>query len=132
MREEILKKIVDNGALAVIRLKDGKKFPKVAEAIYKGGVISIELTMTTPNAFELLKEADKEFGKEMMLGMGSVIAVDDLKKAVDSGAKYIVSPIFKPELVEAAHKNNVLSMPGAFTPTEIQTAYEAGADVVKV
>ncbi|MFO7445608.1 MAG: bifunctional 4-hydroxy-2-oxoglutarate aldolase/2-dehydro-3-deoxy-phosphogluconate aldolase [Ignavibacteriaceae bacterium] len=131
-RTEILKKITDNGAVAVIRLADSSKLVKVAEAIYKGGVESIEITMTTPNALGVLEFCVKEFGNYMLFGVGSVLDADTVKAAVNVGAKYIVSPVFKKEIIDEAHRLNVPAMPGAFTPTEIFTAAEAGADVVKV
>lgn len=131
-RSHIINKIVENGAVAVIRLKDGSKFNKIAEALYAGGVASIELTMTTPNAFKLLEEASKIFNDKMMLGMGSVLNPKDAQRAIDAGAKYIVSPVFKKEILQTAHKNNTAVMPGCFSPTEIQTAYEEGADIIKV
>jgi 2-dehydro-3-deoxyphosphogluconate aldolase/(4S)-4-hydroxy-2-oxoglutarate aldolase len=129
---DVINKIVENSAVAVIRLKDGSKFNKIAEALYAGGVASIELTMTTPNAFKLLEEASKLFSDKMMLGMGSVLNPKDAQRAIDAGAKYIVSPVFKKEILQTAHKNNTAAMPGCFSPTEIQTAYEEGADIIKV
>ncbi|HVO74226.1 MAG TPA: bifunctional 4-hydroxy-2-oxoglutarate aldolase/2-dehydro-3-deoxy-phosphogluconate aldolase [Ignavibacteriaceae bacterium] len=131
-KTDVVNKIIGNGAVAVIRLKDGSKFNKIAEAIYAGGVASIELTMTTPNAFKLLEEASKIFSDKMMLGMGSVLNAEDAQRAIDSGAKYIVSPIFKKEVLQTSHKNNTAVIPGCLTPTEIQTAYEEGADIIKV
>jgi len=131
-RGEIVKKIIDNGAVAVIRLGDSGKLVKVAEAIYKGGVESIEITMTTPNALSVLEYCVKEFGDHMLFGVGSVLNADTVKAAVDVGAKYIVSPVCIKEVISEAQKLGVAVMPGAFTPTEIFSAAEAGADVVKV
>ncbi len=131
-RSVVVNKIIDNGAVAVIRLKDGSKFNKIAEAIFLGGVASIELTMTTPNAFKLLEEASKIYKDKIMLGMGSVLNANDAQRAIDAGAKYIVSPVFKKEILQTAHKNNTAAMPGCFSPTEIQTAFEEGADIIKV
>ncbi len=131
-KEETVKKIIDSKAVAVIRLADASKLIKVAEAIYEGGVSSIEITMTVPNALKVIKETAKAVGDRIFIGVGSVLDAETAQKAIDAGAKYVVSPIFKKEVVETAHKNNIPAMPGAFTPTEIQTAYEAGADIVKV
>lgn len=131
-RIETVKKIIDSKAVAVVRLTDSSKLIKVAEAIYKGGVSAIEITMTVPNAIKMIEEANKEIGSYMNIGVGSVLNAETAQKAIDAGAKYVVSPIFKKEIVETAKKNDVAVMPGAFTPTEIQTAFEAGADVVKV
>ena len=131
-REIIVGKLIESGAVAVIRLADPKKLIKVAEAIYTGGVSGIEITMTVPDAIRVIADASKEIGSYMNVGVGSVLNVETAQKAIDAGAKYVVSPIFKKEIIEIAHRNGVPAMPGAFTPTEIQTAYECGADIVKV
>ena len=131
-RQEIVDTLIKASAVAVVRLTDPTKLIKVAEAIYAGGVSAIEITMTVPNAVKMIEEASKQIGSYMQIGVGSVLDSDTAQKAIDAGAKYVVSPIFKKEIIETAHKNNIPAMPGAFTPTEIQTAYEAGADIVKV
>jgi 2-dehydro-3-deoxyphosphogluconate aldolase / (4S)-4-hydroxy-2-oxoglutarate aldolase len=131
-REQVVKTIIDGGAVAVIRLSDSRKLIKVAEAIHKGGVSGIEITMTVPNAIQVIENASKEIGSYMNVGVGTVLDPETAQKAIDAGAKYVVSPIFKKAIIDIAHKNDVPAMPGAFTPTEIQTAYESGADIVKV
>ncbi len=131
-REEIVKRIINSGAVAVIRLQDPNRLIKVAEAIYNGGVSGIEITMTVPNAIKVIAEASREIGSYMNVGVGTVLNAETAQKAIDAGAKYVVSPIYKKEIIEAAHRNDVPAMPGAFTPTEIQTAHENGADIVKV
>ena len=131
-RQEIVNSLIKASAVAVVRLTDPTKLMKVSEAIYAGGVSAIEITMTVPNAIKMIEEASKVLGSYMLVGVGSVLDPDTAQKAIDAGAKYVVSPIFKKEIIETAHKNNIPAMPGAFTPTEILTAYEAGADIVKV
>ncbi len=131
-REGTVKKIIDCGAVAVIRLADASKLIKVAEAIYKGGITGIEITMTVPDAIKIIGDTSNEIGDYMNIGVGSVLNAEIAQRAIDAGAKYVVSPIFKKEIIEIAHKNNIPAMPGAFTPTEIQAAYEAGADIIKV
>jgi 2-dehydro-3-deoxyphosphogluconate aldolase/(4S)-4-hydroxy-2-oxoglutarate aldolase len=131
-KENIVSSLIDCGAVAVIRLSDPDKLIKVAEAIYRGGVLGIEITMTVPNAIKVIEQASREFGSYMNIGVGSVLDHETAQKAIDAGAKYVVSPIFKKEIIETAHKNEVPAMPGAFSPTEIQTAFECGADIVKV
>ena len=88
--------------------------------------------MTTPNALAVLEYCVKQFGDTMLFGIGSVLDAATAKSAIEAGAKYVVSPIFKKEIIVAAHKEDIPAMPGAFTPTEILTATEAGADIVKV
>ncbi len=131
-RVEILSKILEGGVIAVLRLNGGENFLKISEAIHKGGVNALELTMTTPNALKLLEEAVKVFDSEMLFGVGSILNEQMANDAINAGALYLVSPVYKKVLVKTAHSHDLPIIPGAFSPTEIQTAYENGADVVKV
>ncbi len=131
-RQEIVNSLIDASVIAVMRISDPTKLIKISEAIYEGGISAVEITMTVPNAIKMIEEANKLIGSYMIIGVGSVLDRNSALKAIDAGAKYVVSPIFKKEIIEISHKNNIPSMPGAFTPTEIQTAFEAGADIIKV
>lgn len=131
-REKILEEILKRKSVAVIRLKDAGKLKKVIEALALGGVSVAEITMTVPNAIDLIKQVTQELSEDIIVGVGSVLNADVAKQAIDAGAKYVVSPIFKKEIIDAAHAYGVPAMPGCFTPTEILTAYEYGADIVKV
>jgi 2-dehydro-3-deoxyphosphogluconate aldolase / (4S)-4-hydroxy-2-oxoglutarate aldolase len=132
MENKALKTILENKAVAVIRMNDSAKLIKVAEAIYKGGVQSVEITMTVPGALKIIEEASRTLGDHVNIGVGSVLNKQTANEAINAGAKYVVSPVFKPEIVQEAKKHDIPVMPGAFSPTEILTAFEAGADVVKV
>lgn len=131
-RNETVKTLIDAGAVAVIRLSDASKLIKVAEAINEGGVSAIEITMTVPNAIKVIEETNIAIGDHIIIGVGSVLNSQTAEDAINAGAKYVVSPIFKKEIIDTAHRLEIPAMPGAFTPTEIQSAYEAGADIVKV
>ncbi|MBE0572124.1 MAG: bifunctional 4-hydroxy-2-oxoglutarate aldolase/2-dehydro-3-deoxy-phosphogluconate aldolase [Ignavibacteriaceae bacterium] len=131
-REEIVKYIIDNGVVAVVRTKSPDKLIKIVEAIYEGGIKCIEVTMTVPNALNMITQVRKSASPEILVGVGSVLDSDTAQKAIDAGAQYVVSPIFIKEIIATAHKNNVPVMPGCFTPTEIFNAQQAGADIVKV
>ncbi|RPI72193.1 MAG: bifunctional 4-hydroxy-2-oxoglutarate aldolase/2-dehydro-3-deoxy-phosphogluconate aldolase [Ignavibacteriales bacterium] len=131
-KENILRTILDKKVIAVIRVKEEEKLNKVIEAVYTGGISVIEITMTVPNAIRLIENVSDTFGEKILVGVGSVLNSATAEDAIKAGAKYVVSPVFKKEILETAQKYNVPAMPGAFTPTEIQTAYEAGADIVKV
>jgi 2-dehydro-3-deoxyphosphogluconate aldolase/(4S)-4-hydroxy-2-oxoglutarate aldolase len=131
-RKEIVNKLDFNVAVAIIRLADSTKLIRVCEAIFEGGVKSIEITMTVPNAISFIKESVKKLGDHMRIGVGSVLNAETAMKAIDAGANYVVSPIFKKEIIEVAHKNDVPALPGCFTPSEIQTAFETGADIIKI
>lgn len=132
MENKALNIILDNKAVAVIRMSDSGKLIKVAEAIYKGGIKSVEITMTVPGALKIIEEASRRVGDFINIGVGSVLNKQTAYDAVNAGAQYVVSPVFKLEIVQEAKRLNTPVMPGAFSPTEILTAFEAGADVVKV
>lgn len=131
-RETILEEILKRKVVAVLRIKEADKLKKIIEAIAEGGLTVAEITMTVPNAIQLIEQMSNELDKNIIFGVGSVLSAEVAEKAIKAGAKYVVSPIFKKEIIDMSHKYDVPAMPGCFTPTEIQTAYEAGADIVKV
>lgn len=131
-REEILNQVIERKAVAVIRLKDSEKLKKVIDALAIGGVTVAEITMTVPNAIALIKKISNEVSNNIIVGVGSILNSETAKAAIDAGAKYVVSPILKEEIINTAHEYDVPAMPGCFTPTEIYKAYELGADVIKV
>lgn len=131
-REEILKKIIEYGVVAVVRTKQPDKLIKIIEAIYAGGIKSIEITMTVPRALKMIEQVSKLVNDEIILGVGSILDSNNAQRAIDAGAKFVVSPIFNKEIIITSHNNNVPAMPGTFTPTEIFNAQEAEADIIKV
>jgi 2-dehydro-3-deoxyphosphogluconate aldolase / (4S)-4-hydroxy-2-oxoglutarate aldolase len=131
-RETILEEILKRKVVAVLRIKEADKLKKIIEAIAEGGLTVAEITMTVPNAIQLIEQMSNELDKNIIFGVGSVLSAEVAEQAIKAGAKYVVSPIFKKEIIDMSHKYDIPAMPGCFTPTEIQTAYEAGADVVKV
>jgi 2-dehydro-3-deoxyphosphogluconate aldolase/(4S)-4-hydroxy-2-oxoglutarate aldolase len=131
-REKILESILQRKAVAVLRIKEPEKLKKVIEAIAEGGITVAEITMTVPNAIELIEKMSEELDENIIVGVGSVLNAETAEAAIKAGAKYVVSPVFKKEIIDKAHQMDVPAMPGCFTPTEIQTAYEAGADIIKV
>ncbi|MBI5726718.1 MAG: bifunctional 4-hydroxy-2-oxoglutarate aldolase/2-dehydro-3-deoxy-phosphogluconate aldolase [Ignavibacteriales bacterium] len=131
-RVETLNKLFESKVVAVIRMQDPEKLISVAEALYEGGISFLEVTMTTPQALEVIAAASKKLPKEIVIGVGSVLDAQTARMAIYAGARFVVSPIFKPELIITSHRYDVAVMTGAFTPTEILTAFETGADVVKV
>ncbi len=131
-RRERTKKLIDTGAVAVIRMSDAKKLRKVVDSIREGGVDAIEITMTTPGALKMIKELVAANDVSYHLGVGSVLDADTAQQAIDAGAQFVVSPVMKTEIIHTAHRNDIPAMPGGFTPTEIYAAYEQGADIVKV
>ncbi len=131
-RHEIVNRITSEGAVAVVRMADSEKLLRVAEALLRGGLSSLEITMTTPDALKVIKGATDEFGDDVLIGVGSVLDSETARLAILAGAKYVVSPILKRQIIETAHRYDVPAIPGAFTPTEILQAHEYGADIVKI
>jgi 2-dehydro-3-deoxyphosphogluconate aldolase / (4S)-4-hydroxy-2-oxoglutarate aldolase len=131
-RKIILEEILKRKAVAVIRVKEPDKLKRVIEAIYAGGISVAEITMTVPNAIQLIEKMNEELDDDIIIGVGSVLNAAVAENAIRAGAKYVVSPILKKEIIDTAHKFNVPAMPGCFTPTEIQYAFELGADIIKV
>lgn len=131
-REAVVQRIQRLGALAVVRLPRADDVLPAARALHEGGVSAIEVTMTVPGALDAIERLAREGGDELLIGVGSVLDVSTVRRAVDCGARFIVSPVFRREIVDEAHRHGAAALPGAFTPTEILTAHEAGADLVKV
>lgn len=131
-KETILDQILKAKVVAVLRVKEADKLKKIIDALYKGGITAAEITMTVPNAIQLIEKMSEELDKNIVLGVGSVLNKSVAEDAIKAGAKYVVSPVLKKEIIETAHKFDAPVMPGCFTPTEIQTAYEYGADIIKV
>jgi 2-dehydro-3-deoxyphosphogluconate aldolase/(4S)-4-hydroxy-2-oxoglutarate aldolase len=130
---EITKEIIERvGLIPVLRAKSAAQGRAVVEALIQGGVTVVEVTMTVPGAIDLLKELKKEYGAKLLLGSGTVITADQCQATIDAGAEFVVSPSFHPAVIEVTKKNNKISCPGALTPTEAITAWEAGADYVKI
>ena len=120
------------GVVAVIRIKDPDKVQAVVNAIAEGGVRAIEVTMTVPGAVGLIRTLAPRMPKGFLFGAGTVLDLATAAQVIDAGAQFIVSPVFRRELIEACHERGVPVTPGCFTPTEILDAWEAGADLVKV
>ncbi|MFL5386402.1 MAG: bifunctional 4-hydroxy-2-oxoglutarate aldolase/2-dehydro-3-deoxy-phosphogluconate aldolase [Longimicrobiaceae bacterium] len=130
MREETMRRLEELGVIAVIRLDDAEAAVMAADAMHAGGVSAIEVTLTTPDALDVIRELSTREG--MLVGAGSVLTVEDATSSVASGARYLVSPVVLPELVEIGHAADIPVLLGAFTPTEILAAHRLGADAVKV
>lgn len=131
-RPETLARILDGGVVAVVRLRSADGLLQVARAIAAGGVSAIEFTMTTPGAIETLAKATAEMGDEVVLGAGTVLDGATARAAIQAGSRFVVAPTTSRETIEACHRYDAVAIPGAYTPTEILTAWELGADLVKV
>ena len=131
-KKQILDEIFKRKAVAVLRVKEEDKLKKVIQAIADGGVSIAEITMTVPNAIKLIEKMNNELNENIINGVGSVLNKQTAEDAIKAGAKYVVSPILKKEIIETAQKYDVPVIPGCFTPTEIYSAFEMGADIAKV
>jgi 2-dehydro-3-deoxyphosphogluconate aldolase/(4S)-4-hydroxy-2-oxoglutarate aldolase len=120
------------GLIPVLRARNAAQAHAVVKAMLTGGVTIVEVTMTVPGAIDLLKELKKEYGTSLLLGAGTVTTAEQAEATIDAGAEFIVSPSFHPQVVAVTKTRKKLSIPGALTPTEAITAYEAGADYVKI
>ncbi len=131
-RDEVLDIILATKVIAVIRMADSQKLIKVAEAIQQGGVRALEITMTTPSALEIISTLSQKKAAGMLIGAGTVLDAETATQAIHAGADFVVSPVLRVELIRTCRRYDVFVAAGAFTPTEILTAWEKGADVVKV
>ncbi len=131
-RHSTLADLAEVGVIAVIRADSGEQLVNVCRALAKGGVRACESTMTTPGALEAIAAASRALGDEALIGAGSVLDAPTARAAILAGARFIFSPVLNLEVIEMAHRYDCAAVPGAMTPTEIFTAWSAGADVVKV
>jgi 2-dehydro-3-deoxyphosphogluconate aldolase/(4S)-4-hydroxy-2-oxoglutarate aldolase len=131
-KEEQLRRIEETGIVAVIRTQDGDELVSICEALVEGGVVAVEITMTSPGATEAIYKASKILKGRAIIGAGSVLDPETARIAMLAGADFIVSPIFNKDVIALCKRYGKIVIPGAFSPTEILTAWEAGADVVKV
>jgi 2-dehydro-3-deoxyphosphogluconate aldolase/(4S)-4-hydroxy-2-oxoglutarate aldolase len=120
------------GVVAVIRLKDPGKLRAVVDAMADGGVRALEVTMTVPGAVDLIRALAPSLPDGFLLGAGTVTDAATAHAVIDAGARFVVGPVFRPEVIAACHAREVPAMPGCFSPTEILAAHECGADIVKV
>jgi 2-dehydro-3-deoxyphosphogluconate aldolase/(4S)-4-hydroxy-2-oxoglutarate aldolase len=132
MSESTQETIERVGLIPVLRAKSAAQGHAVVEAMIAGGVTVVEVTMTVPGAIHLLKELKKEYGAKLLLGSGTVTTAAQAGATIEAGAEFVVSPSLHLEVVSATRSNGKLSIPGALTPTEAITAWEAGADYVKI
>ena len=130
--QQVLASILETGIVAVIRADDGSRLVDVAEALRAGGVTAMEITFTVPGAARILEQVQAKLGDRITLGAGTVLDPATARIAMLSGAKFIVSPHTDREVIELCRQYSVPVMPGALTPTEVVTAWRAGADIVKV
>jgi len=131
-KDEVLDIILATKVIAVIRMSDAAKLTRVVEAIEKGGVRAIEITMTTPSALQIIADMAKRKPAKILIGAGTVLDAATAEAVIRAGAEFVVSPITNYDMIASCRKNDIFVAPGALSPTEIVAAWEHGADVVKV
>ena len=131
-KQQYLQQVADTGVVAVIRAPSPDVLPEIARALLEGGVPAIEVTMTTPKAIRGIEKLADSLGDKAVVGVGTILDAATCADAIHAGAQFVVSPSFDPDVVATKLKYGKVSIPGAFTPTEIMRVWTAGADVVKV
>jgi 2-dehydro-3-deoxyphosphogluconate aldolase/(4S)-4-hydroxy-2-oxoglutarate aldolase len=132
MSETTAQTIERVGLIPVLRAKNAAQAHAVVKAMIAGGVTVVEVTMTVPGAIDVLKELKAEYGDKLLLGSGTVTTAEQAEATIDAGAEFVVSPSLHPAVIAMTKKKGKLSIPGSLTPTEVITAWEAGADYVKI
>src|SRR2546425_12106106 len=130
-KQQILSFITDIGIVPVVRTATAEGAIKAIDAIYRGGIRAAEITMTVPGAIHALEKVADQFGDKIVLGAGTVLDPETARACMLAGAEFFVTPSLKLSTIEMAKRYSKPIMPGALTPTEVGTAWEAGADIVK-
>jgi len=131
-RHEVVRRIIETGIVAVMRAPSGEVLLEAAEALAAGGVEVVEVTFTVPGAAQVIQQVAQRLGKRVLLGAGTVLDPETARTAVLAGAEFIVAPTLNLEVIRMAHRYDKAVLPGALSPTEVLTAWEAGADIVKL
>jgi 2-dehydro-3-deoxyphosphogluconate aldolase / (4S)-4-hydroxy-2-oxoglutarate aldolase len=131
-RDRTLSRILESGIVAVVRSESGEPLLKVAKALAQGGVTAIEVTFTVPGAIDVIRQVSHELGDSIALGAGTVLDPETARAAILAGAEFIVAPTLNHEVIRLCRRYDKAVIPGALTPTEVLSAWESGADVVKV
>jgi 2-dehydro-3-deoxyphosphogluconate aldolase/(4S)-4-hydroxy-2-oxoglutarate aldolase len=127
-----LRQVLDCGIVAVVRSPDSEQLVEAARALAEGGVSVVEITMSVPNALDVVRQVRQALGDRVLLGAGTILDPETARAALLAGAEYIVAPTVNLDVIRLCRRYDKLVMPGALTPSEILTAWEAGADIVKV
>lgn len=131
-RHSDLQRVLDSGLVAIIRAPNGEQLVGVAEALLKGGINVIEVTFTVPGVLDIIKEVRQKLGARILLGAGTVLDTESARAAILAGAEFIVTPTVNTDVIQMCNRYDKVVMPGAFTPTEVLNAWQAGADIVKI
>jgi 2-dehydro-3-deoxyphosphogluconate aldolase/(4S)-4-hydroxy-2-oxoglutarate aldolase len=131
-KQQQLERVLSSGIVAIIRAPDGSQLVEVAEALLAGGVEVMEVTFTVPQAHRVLEQVADRLGDKILLGAGTVLDTETARIAILAGAEFIVTPVVRADVIGLCRRYDKLVLPGAMTPTEVLTAWEAGGDIIKV
>lgn len=129
---KVLSQILEHKIVAIVRGAQPDDVLKIADALFSGGIRILEITMNSPKAIAVIEKVAEKLGERMVIGAGTVLDSSTARTAILAGAKFILSPTLDIETIKTARRYGAVSIPGAFTPTEILKAYSSGADIVKV
>lgn len=127
-----LSQILETKIVAIIRGANPQDVLQIANALQKGGIKALEITINSPKALSVIEEVSDYFGKNMLIGAGTVLDAETARAAISAGAKFIISPVVDIETIKMTKRYGIVSIPGAYTPTEIVAAYAAGGDIIKL
>jgi 2-dehydro-3-deoxyphosphogluconate aldolase/(4S)-4-hydroxy-2-oxoglutarate aldolase len=131
-RVEVIKQIKETGVIPVVRATSADEAMRAIDAIRAGGIAVLEITMTVPGAVKVIEEVSTRYGKDALVGAGTVLDPETATACISAGARFVVSPALNLETIACCRRHDVAVMPGALTPTEVVQAWNAGADFVKV
>jgi len=131
-KPEILHRILNPGIVAIIRADSSEQLIDAATALYEGGLTGMEITMTTPNALQVISDVRKKFGDKVLIGVGSILDTETCRAAILAGSEFVVTPVTRPEVIKLCNRYGKPIASGAYSPTEALTAHESGADFVKI
>ena len=131
-KQQVLDRIKDRGVIAIFRVKSREQCFKGMDALLNGGQDILEVTMTTPNAIEMIGDASDKYRGSAIIGVGTVLDAETAENAIGAGAEFVVSPSLHKEVIDVCKSRGVVSIPGTFTATEVVSAWKGGADLIKV
>jgi 2-dehydro-3-deoxyphosphogluconate aldolase/(4S)-4-hydroxy-2-oxoglutarate aldolase len=131
-KPEILQRLTEPGVIAIIRADSSEQLTAAAEALYEGGVTAMEVTMTTPNALQVIGDVTARMGDKVLMGVGSVLDPETARAAILAGAEFVVTPVTRPDVIRLCNRYGKPVASGAFTPTEALLGHESGADFIKL
>lgn len=131
-KAELINRLVKSGVVAVVRQVPEDAIEQMCEHLIKGGVNALEVTVDDPKGFELIRKLSARFKDQAIIGAGTVLDSEAAQSAIISGAEFVVSPVLNKDVVKTTLRYGKVSIPGVMTPTEALSAYELGADMVKV